>query len=47
VGPEGGKRSLDVLAECRRAVLVADDSAFTDIDTAEDLALHWSPISRG
>jgi len=38
-GPEGGKRSLNALAECQKAVLVDEDSALTDIDTAEDLAL--------
>jgi molybdenum cofactor cytidylyltransferase len=46
-GPKGGKRSLDVLAECRKAVLVADDSAFTDIDTTEDLALASAFALRG
>jgi molybdenum cofactor cytidylyltransferase len=38
-GPEGGKRALKAWAECCKAVLVTDDSAFTDIDTAEDLAV--------
>jgi len=46
-GPEGGKGALNALAECRKAVLVADDSAFTDIDTAEDLALARSNVGPG
>jgi molybdenum cofactor cytidylyltransferase len=46
-GPEGGKRLLDALIECRKAVLVADDSAFTDIDTVEDLALARSRFGDG
>jgi molybdenum cofactor cytidylyltransferase len=46
-GPEGGKRSLNALVECRRAVLVADDSVFTDIDIAEDLALARSRLRAG
>jgi molybdenum cofactor cytidylyltransferase len=45
-GLEGGKRSLNALAEYRNAVLVADDSVFTDIDTAEDLALAHSRFGR-
>ena len=45
-GPEGGKHSLNALAECRKAVLVDEDSAFTDIDTAEDLALLRSRFER-
>jgi molybdenum cofactor cytidylyltransferase len=46
-GSEGGKGALNALAECRKAVLVADDSAFTDIDTAEDLALARSRVGPG
>ena len=44
-GPQGGKRSLDALIESRKAMLVADDTAFTDIDTVEDLALARSLAS--
>jgi molybdenum cofactor cytidylyltransferase len=45
-GPEGGKRLLNALADCRKDVGVLDDDVFADIDTADDSAKWRMSSSR-
>jgi molybdenum cofactor cytidylyltransferase len=46
-GPEGGKRAFNALGgKCCKAVLVADDRVFKDVDTTEDLARARSRFGR-